>query len=75
MAAGNRRIDRIVECIGKNAVKRAISEAYEEYCQKNNSKAWRIFLDGTDDWRVFRAMCDAAQAVLARERISFTTVS
>ncbi len=68
---GKRRIDRIAAFIGKDAVERAIDEAYEEYGRQQDSdafQAWRVYLHGTEDERrAFKAKCDAALEVNVRE--------
>ena len=63
-AFGNRRINRMETVLGKDAVTRAINEAYEEYGREReragNSEAWRIFRHGTEDERrAFREKYEA----------------
>ncbi len=46
-----RRIDRIVDVLGEEAVKQAVEEAYEEFRKREDPRLWDIFLNGSDEER------------------------
>ena len=46
-----RRINRIADVLGEEAVKQAIEEVYEEFRKREDPRLWDIFLNGSDEDR------------------------
>jgi hypothetical protein len=55
-----RRVSRIAEIVGKEEVDQVVEQAYGEYGKGRESRAWEVFLNGTEDERsAFREEMDA----------------
>lgn len=56
-----RRVNRIADVLGDEAVQKAVDAAYEEYGKRQDARTWNIFLNGTPEER------KALQDEIARE--------